>query len=412
MLDGQVRLAKMLLKIDVGMQLAWKSANESFSVAAGKVPNASRAITVDDTWLYGSGTKPVTAAAVMRLADEKKVSWSDKASKYIDPFLRRNNGTTLEALYGATMANATVLDLIRMSAGIPDYELANSSGKMADPCDTEVLTYPDRLYSPYWWMRYASNTSKGEPVCAASTCSAYSSTSYEVAGLLVAAVMYPNGDWSDLDLRTVALPDPNNSFPSLTFTSDKFKHLSDVLTVPGIVTNRLWPKKQIFDQNPSILGWTCGNMVGSTKDVASWFYDLLNPDTTNPKIVSDGARAEMMRLETLTAGWLKGYLKYGAGLMEQKLSQGTDVGPDDWAYAIGHDGQTFGFYSTNGYIPKGKAAFSIVVNTDGGTFLVQRASCRLRQLAAQANGETPGFRCGMEEDNIDTAYHSSPSTFV
>ena len=90
-------------------------------------------------------------------------------------------------------------------------------------------------------------------------------------------------------------------------------------TLPGIVSNPLWPQVPIFDQHPSILGWTCGNMVGATKDVAAWFYDLLAPDTANPKIVSDAARAEMMRLETLTAGWAKGKLKYGAGLMETSV---------------------------------------------------------------------------------------------
>jgi len=379
----------MMMKVDLAIQLGWKSANESFGVAAGKVPNASRAVTADDTFLYGSGTKPVTAAAVMRLADNGKVSLTDKASKYIDPFLQRNNGTTLEALFGQATSKATVLDVIRMAAGIPDFELANSTGKHADPCDTEVLTHGDRIYPPYFWMRYASNMSNKTPLCAPSTCTGYSSTSYEVAGLLLAALQHPDGDWTDLDLRSMAVPNPNSSYPSLRFMGGKSQHISDALTVPGQVTNSLWPHVPIFDQNPSILGWTCGNMVGATKDVAAWFYDLLCPETSNPKIVSDDARTEMMRLEVFTAGWMKGRMKYGAGLMEGRVSRNTSA----WSSFIGHEGQTFGFYSLNGYIPKAKAAFSIALNSDQPGYIGFTTACDMVQLAAKAIGETVDLQC-------------------
>jgi len=410
MLNEQVLFAKLVLKLDVAIQIGWKSKNESFGVAAGKIANSSRKVTADDTFLYGSGTKSVTAAAVMRLADEKKISWSDKASKYIDPFMQRNNGTTMERLFSKAVANATVLDVIRMAAGIPDFELPNSGGKRADPCDTEVLTHPDRVYPPYFWIRYASNTTKGQPQCAPSTCTAYSSTSYEVAGLLLTALQHPEGDWTDLDMRTMAMPNPNSSYPSLTFMGGKAKHISEALTVPGIVTNHLWPQVPIFDQNPSILGWTCGNMVGATKDVAAWFYDLLDPDTANPKIVSDAARAEMMRLETLTAGWAKGYLKYGAGLMENKVSR-TTKGPDDWGYSIGHEGQTFGFYSANGYIPKAKAGFSFAINTDGAGLLTMAVVCHMMQIAAKASGDLVNLNCPVWED-LKAQYESPAAVIV
>ena len=72
---------------DLGIQIGWKSESESFAVAAGRTLN--RDVTPDDTFLFGSGTKAVVAAAVMRLADAKRINLHDKVSKFIDPFLLR-----------------------------------------------------------------------------------------------------------------------------------------------------------------------------------------------------------------------------------------------------------------------------------------------------------------------------------
>lgn len=244
-------------------------------------------------------------------------------------------------------------------------------------------------------MRYASNSSNKTAICAPETCTAYSSTSFEAAGLLLTALQHPEGDWADLDIRSMVIPRPNSSYPSLRFFGNnggKLKRISDALTVPGIVNNRLWPHVQIFDQDPSILGWTCGNMVGATKDVAAWFYDLLCNETESPQIVSDDARTEMMRLEPLTAGWLKGHLKYGAGLMGSQVS--PKAKPNEWGWFIGHEGQTFGFYSLNGYIPKAKAAFSIALNTDQPGFIGFSTGCKMMQYAVEALGETIDLGCG------------------
>merc|ERR1712007_409614 len=101
----------------------------------------------------------------------------------------------------------------------------------------------------------------------------------------------------DLDLAALALSS-RNRYPTVSFpTADGGKmpsKLSHYLTVPGNSYNpshgSTWT--QIYEQNPSIVCYTCGNMVGSTRDVATIFYDLLAP-RSNHSLVSEASLSEM-----------------------------------------------------------------------------------------------------------------------
>merc|ERR1712110_805891 len=110
------------------------------------------------------------------------------------------------------------------------------------------------------------------------------------------------------------------------------------------------PEAPIYDQNPTILGWTCGHMVGAAGDVAKFFYDLLDPESSNP-VVSNASRAEMLRAKPISLGWGHTGLIYGAGLMAMPISQNKSYQPDtpsQWGYFFGHGGLTYGFSSNQG----------------------------------------------------------------
>merc|ERR1711970_1351620 len=98
------------------------------------------------------------------------------------------------------------------------------------------------------------NTGGGSPLyCNPGTCLAYSSTGYEVAGLLLAAVLNPQGEWYDFDLGSAVFEDrsayASMSFPPLGAQNDKHPtKLSKYLTVPGFSVADTWPKTTIFDQ--------------------------------------------------------------------------------------------------------------------------------------------------------------------
>jgi CubicO group peptidase (beta-lactamase class C family) len=375
----------------VGLQFGWKSASESFTIAAGSVTNpgeSSRIIRPDDTFNYGSGTKTPIAAAIFRLADAGKIKTSDKVSTYVNPFLKRNNGTTLEELYGSQMADATILQVLRMEAGIPDFENAMGSSSI----DTQALNSDGEVFTPYAWMRAAASQAA---VCNPGACSFYSSNSYEVAGLLLTALQKPDGDWGDLDFGKAICGD-SSQYPSMKLAAGQGK-LKDVLSVSGVSRRSFSHSTILWDQNPSIMGWTCGGLMASTGDVAKFFYDLLAPSSPNP-LVSDAARTEMSSLKVLNTGHFK--VSYGAGLMDSappKYNKPTTKGPNDWGYMIGHIGETFAFHAINGYMPKAKAAFSIVTNTDSGFRIVDTVACKASEIAARYAGETVNLGCSSSE---------------
>lgn len=374
---------------NVGVQLGWKSATDSFTIAAGTVTNpgaSSRPITPTDTFNYGSGTKATIATAVMRMADAGKFKLSDKAVTYIDPFLKRNNGTTLEELFGPQISNATILHLLRMEAGLPDFESARGGSDI----DTRALNSHGEVFPPYAWMRGAALTPK---ICDPGACSFYASNSYEVAGLLLAAVQKPDGDWTDFDFAQAIAADATR-YPSMVMPNAQGT-LKDTMSVAGF-SGGSWGRKTttLWDQNPSIMGWTCGSMMANTGDFAKYFYDLIDESSPNP-LVSAAARTEMMRLKPLTTGGFK--VDYGAGLMDSappRYNHPTTKGPDDWGYIIGHIGETFAFHAVNGYMPKAKAAISIVTNSDAGFGLPDAVACKASQIAAKVlTGVTVDLGC-------------------
>lgn len=447
--------------LSVSAQVGWRSSTDSFTVAAGEsYPSASRAshrVQANDTFLYGSGTKPFTAAAVMRLIEQGKVDANVPAAKYIDPFLQANNGTTLAEIFGKEVMNATAMDLIRMSAGIPDFEKGDYDNRLLmegnrvwpvyenihyaasyqasqnNPCAT-VQDCECNSDAPGWcsnnqcyagradgrcvnktngfslgddnwcWngeLNHRCTSKYSKPLlCSPGNCSSYSSASYELAGLLVAALEVPNGAYTDMDLGKYAFGNriryPTLTFPPVTsepgasnLTTAK---LSDHLTVTGN-TFGMFGDAIIADQNPSILGWTCGHMIGTAGDVATFFYDLFDSSSEH-RILNDTSLKEMTRLTPLTTGWSTG-MYYGAGLMPVANNQNRShwPSPGEWGWSMGHGGMTYGFASFQGYDFKARAGWSVVTNV-GNNYFASRISCLVSQIAAGAlAGEDAHLNC-------------------
>lgn len=376
----QNMLTEVAESTGASLSLGWTGANESFTVVAGNVTNpgkTSRALRPEDTFNYGSGTKSIIAAAVMRLADAGKVKLDDKVSTYVNPYLKRNNGTTLEELWGANMTDATVLQLIRMEAGIPDFEFSKETH---DSIDSEALMSHGKVYPPYAWMRAAADQ---PAACAPGECSMYSSTGYEVAGLLLAAVQNPDGDYTDLNFQAAISDDPSR-YPSMALPVTG--QCKDTFSVAGFASGG-FGTAAIYEQHPTIMGWACGGHSSTTQDLSRFFYDLLDTSSPTP-IVSDAARKEMLNIKQLNSGYFKIY--YGAGLMTESVLRVSDTAwaptnalPDDWGFLIGHMGSTFGYHSTNGYMPRAKAAISITTNSDKGQKAPGEAACRATVIAAK-----------------------------
>ncbi len=104
------------------LQLGWSSDEGSFGLAAGTVQEpqrraAARPTTIYDKFLFGSGTKPLTSVAVLRLMEQGVLSLDDPVAQHVDKLLASKNGTSMTALFGEQAAEVTVGQLIRMQSG-------------------------------------------------------------------------------------------------------------------------------------------------------------------------------------------------------------------------------------------------------------------------------------------------------
>ena len=143
-------------------------------------------VTGSDTMQLGSGTKPYTAAAIMRLRDQGKLSLDDKVSKHVDGVMQNMWNTTFVELMGQNATNITVGNLIKMQSGIGDFDIPTY--------DNEMLVNGDKVHSPLEVLElvasfngtYGCKTFNCTYVCEPGTCTMYSSTNYVIAGLVLA----------------------------------------------------------------------------------------------------------------------------------------------------------------------------------------------------------------------------------
>jgi len=260
----------------------------------------------------------------------------------------------------------TVGQLIQMRSGISDFDvpdfdnyvLEHAAGHTFTPMD--ILSYVSSLKDQVCEADYSGICScrfQFEP----GTMVAYSSTNFVIAGLVLVGASSPATTWSDYDLATQGLNlDPKRS--SFSFVSEG--PLSRWLDVAG--DSIQYGRERLYDQDASVLGWTCGNAIATTLDMARFYYDLLGPPCS---FVSSETRTFMMQFRTLSEGWAKGYIDYGTGLMIQNMAPAQSVrgqrpSLNQSASYVGHAGDTYGFLSDNGYYPVLNASISVAVNQD------------------------------------------------
>jgi CubicO group peptidase (beta-lactamase class C family) len=206
------------------IQLGVKTPDYEFSIASGSatIPGKqAKQITVNDTMAFGSATKPYTATAAMQLVEKGVLSLDDPAMKHIDPILQKLNGTTLVKLFGTEAAQITVGHVLQMRSGIADFDVPEF--------DYKVLA--DNASNPLELILYAAGLTP-KFVCKPGTCVCYSSTNYELAGLILLAHAAKGEDtWQTFD-QSVVFPSKLKSEFAHTFFENNGL-ISDHLTVPG-----------------------------------------------------------------------------------------------------------------------------------------------------------------------------------
>ena len=140
--------------------------------------------------------------------------------------------------------------------------------------------------------------------------------------------------------------------------------------------------------------WTCGNAVGTPREVARFFWELL----VAKSVVPPALLKEMERTVPLDKGWARGAIKYGAGLMVQQTAPRGPYPPslDDYGAYLGHGGDTYGFLSEQGYVPQLNATFAVIANEDyQGSFVKNVLACNFIEMAAdELLGKKLELGCG------------------
>lgn len=393
-------------KPTAAFQLGFKNAEVQFGLAAGQYWKPGTAgyqpATLEDKFLYGSGTKPLTATAVMSLVESGQVGFDDKLEDHVDRVLDKlEAGMSMNSLFGANGSKVTVGQVLRMSSGINDFDWPTFDQELLLP----PATY--ETHDPLETIKYVATQLKPgacpdgyvcEPfVCEPGTCVAYSSTNYVLAGLVLAAHT-DTLDWSQMNTWDFYPESLRNDMPSALFYSTEM--INDVLTLPGFAAGGWggYPNTTIWNQSSTILGWTCGNLVASAVDNAVFFWQLLGNEGQILKVETVEA---MRNVVPLNNGWAAGKRSYGTGLMMVQASRYATTPPvwGEWGTYLGHGGDTYGFLSEQGLVWGLNASLTVVTNHDSPS--IGTLYCDLIYAAAQVLvGGDAGPKCHKTEDVV------------
>ncbi|WP_167072477.1 serine hydrolase domain-containing protein [Sphingomonas vulcanisoli] len=281
-----------------------------FAKTYGKPSATMAAGTPDTPFQIASNSKQFTAAAMLLLADEHKLSLDDTVGKYLSGI---SGGDTI-----------TIRQLLSHTSGIQDYWPQDYSfADMAHPVTPQAIV--DR------WAKKPLDFAPG-------TQWQYSNTGFVVAGMIVEKV---------------------SGVPLLDFLNARiFKPLGITAYDQDLAVGKGFPQGYgraalgpVRVVEPAAHGWlyAAGELSLSARDFAKWDVARINRTVLTP--------ADWAAQETeikLSDGKGTGY-----GL-------GVDVGSKDGLRFVKHDGEAVGFLSENVVYPDQKAAIVVLTNSWSG----------------------------------------------
>jgi len=297
---------------------------------------------------FGSVQKMYTASAMMRLVEQGLVGLNDTIVSHIDLYIQRWNKTTLVSLFGPAILNVTVYHLLSMRSGLDDFDTSATRAYQ--------MTTPAYDITPFDILHLCNK----EFVCNPGDCGRYSSTRYVLLGFILASHAVTAWD---------AQPDPSYESGVIRFsTRNSSSFASTHWAIHGVLASYAtenhavahgyqpqmsevpWPFGGDVYNVSATAGWTCGNLLSTALDSATFARYLYG---SVPRIVSAGSVAKMTQLSSLGSdSW-----DYGLGTMALPFSR-----PRSLYY--GHGGSTYGFYSYVGYNFDKDFALALVTNLE------------------------------------------------
>jgi CubicO group peptidase (beta-lactamase class C family) len=266
---------------------------------------AKRTATASTEFYTGSLTKQFTAASVLLLAQQKKISLDDKVTKYVPEL--------------SVAKDVTIRELLRQTAGLPDVRSA--------PGVPHDLTRPVNIQA----LLKAANALPMSAV--PGTRYDESNFNYLIAGLIVQRV-------SGLPL---SIFDSTQIFQPLIMTS------SFLAGDQGISPLHAFGYTRAHGTFVRVRTWDPSWLFGSS-DLVSTVQDLAKWDIGLPLLLNVDSVREMW-----TPNGLPGQLQYGMGwVVDQRGGQRF----------VWQNGITAGFHSVNAVLPDEHVAVIVLTNAD------------------------------------------------
>jgi len=326
--------------------------------------STGRLATDTDSYAWGSVTKMLTGASIMKLASTGALSLDDEIGPLVDPILGAmaerdpaQNFSSVAGLWGAEAARTTVRQLLAMQSGIPDFDTANpnfTSGISRDPLRAVLYSAPDHSDTPPQlmgvpWVAHKFRECEPFPGMNFSKF-CYSSTNFMLLGLALAAKA-GESSWSALDQSAFLPPavrgdvrfanrgsprnlDAVHGYDRTSYNMPKGEH-SD---------HDNWEVSGVFS------GWTASNLVATPAAVAELTWQIFGP----PKGVAPEEFVDKMIPGPMA---IYGLAAFNIGFQTGHAGSALGVG-------YGHLGATYGYQSVTGYFPELNIVLSIATNIE------------------------------------------------
>jgi D-alanyl-D-alanine carboxypeptidase len=339
--DVQTALEEAVAAGVPGIALAIRSPEGGEFLAAGDASlKQQRPLRPEDRFRIASVTKAFTAAAVMDLIEEGKLSLDDTVEKWVPGLLAKGDSITVRNLLGHT-------------SGLPEYT--------KDEKFLKAFTSGEDL-SPRDIVSFVSS----EPlVFEPGTNYEYSDTDNIVLGLIIEAATGRSYEeelrsriLEPLGLQATILPH-SPEMPDAHAQGYQYDPEGDATGKPDDVTSAL---------NPDA-AWASGALISTPGDVSRFFSALLGRE-----LVGEEALEQMKKTvagEGSPPG--PGIKHAGLGIFSYELPCG-----EVW----GHTGQFPGYQAFGAATPDGRAALAMMVNATDISEQADEAVVHAQQLAA------------------------------
>ena len=273
-------------------------------------------ITVDTVVPIGSDTKQFTAAAMLQLRDQGKLSLDDDITKWLPDFETRGNKVTLRHLLGHTSG---ITDLVEM----PELRAMKL---MRNPTITRDDVY--KVISRYAFM-FPTGTMQ-----------LYSNSNFWLLGLVIEKA-------SGMTYEEYV---EKKIFEPLGMTRSMYCNNSENVPRRAYghgLRNGIKPFVRVIPIVHTAT-YAAGAICSTAEDLITWLQALHGGKVLAPK-----SYTEMMTPSTLNDGTS---LRYSMGLFVGEDSRGLRF--------IGHDGGGFGFSSQTRWYPDAKLAVVVLTNSE------------------------------------------------